>query len=78
MKNLLLEENPRLQESGVYIAYLILERLGTQERLSIFDLYQFLRKKIDNVNYANTMDALTFLKMVNLIDFRAPYFVRVK
>jgi len=78
MKNLLLEENPKLQESGVYIAYLILHRLNAHDRLSIFDLYQFLRKKIDNVNYANTMDALTFLKMVNLIDFKAPYFTKVK
>ncbi len=78
MKSLLIEENPNLTESGVYIAFIILDELAKSERISIFDIYSLLRKHLDNVNYTNVMDALSFLKMLNLIRFNAPYFSKVE
>ena len=75
---LLIEENQTLQESGVYIGYVILEALQKNEKVSIFDLYDLLRKRIDNVNYSNTMDGLVFLHMIGAVKFTAPYVVKIQ
>lgn len=75
---LLIEENQNLEESGVYIGYLILEALQKHDKISIFDLYDLLRKNIDNVNYSNAMDGLIFLQMLGAIKFSAPYVVKIQ
>lgn len=75
---LLIEENQNLEESGVYIGCLILEALQKHDKISIFDLYDLLRKKIDNVNYSNAMDGLVFLRMIGAIKFTAPYIVKIQ
>lgn len=77
MSGLLIEENARLTESGVYIAFVILEAVTKKDRVSIFDMYEIIKKKIEFVNYANVMDALLFLRMLGLIKFNAPYFSKV-
>ena len=75
---LLIQENNRLDETGVYIGALVLEQLAKKSSLSIFDLYELLRKKVDNVNYSNTMDGLVFLHMIGAIEFRAPYIIKIQ
>jgi len=77
MNNLLIEENKNLEESGVYIGYLILAELEKSSKISIFDLYGLVRKKVENVNYSNTMDGLLFLRMLGLIEFKAPYITKL-
>lgn len=77
MNSLLIEENKNLDESGVYIGYLILAELERSDKISIFDLYGLVRKKVENVNYINTMNGLLFLRMLGLIDFKAPYITRL-
>lgn len=78
MKNLLIAENSKLSESGVYIAYIILDAISKKERISVFELYDLLKKRMDNVNYTNVMDALSFLRMIGLIKFNAPYFSKLQ
>ena len=75
---LLIEETQQLNETGVYIGSVILEQLYRKNQISIFDLYEIIRKKVDNVNYSNTMDGLVFLHMIGAIDFRAPYIIKIQ
>lgn len=77
MNSLLIAENSRLSESGVYIAYIILDAISKKGRVSIFDVYDLAKKHVNSTSYVNVMDALSFLFMLGLIRFNAPYFSKV-
>jgi hypothetical protein len=69
----LISPDESLNDSSVVLGALILNKLKTKERLLIFDLYPYIKSKNDSFNYENTMSALIFLFMNNIIDFDPPY-----
>ena len=75
--NILITSEQSLRLSSVYIGYLILDLLKKPDRVSIFDIYTFLREKNNCLNYSNTIYALIFLYMNNLVDFDEPYVYRI-
>lgn len=77
-KNLLIDESQNLEETGVYIGSIILSALQAKSKLSIFEVYDLLRKEINNVNYSNVMDGIVFLHMLGAIKFTAPYIVKIQ
>jgi hypothetical protein len=77
-KKLLIDESQNLEETGVYIGAIILKALQKKSKVSIFDVYDLLRREIDNVNYSNVMDGIVFLHMLGAIKFTAPYIVKVQ
>lgn len=75
--NLLISTEQSVRLSSVYIGYLVLDLLKKTERVSIFDLYNYLKKENYSFNYANIIYALIFLYVNNLIDFDEPYIYRI-
>lgn len=77
-KKLLIDESQNLEETGVYIGSILLKVLHKKSKISIFDVYDLLRKEINNVNYSNVMDGIVFLHMIGAIKFTAPYIVKIQ
>ena len=67
-------ENDDLYKSSVYLGMYIISKLEKNKRATIYEVFDHLRKKYSDVNYANVMNALTFLYMTDLIKFQQPYF----
>jgi len=78
VNDLLIEENVDLTDSGIFVGYLVMKELKDKDRLSIFDLYGVLKRKISNFNYQNVMNGLVFLNECGLIEFKKPYIYKVK
>lgn len=72
-KGLLVSYDQALKNSSLYLGYLILESLKKQNKISIFDLYDLLKKEDRNFNYTNVVYALMFLYMNDLVYFSEPY-----
>lgn len=71
--DLFISENEDLRLSSVYLGYetlLVFEKDGKQ---TIYDLFAALRKRQENLNHENFMNALTFLFSSGLIEFKKPY-----
>ena len=67
-------ENDDLYKSSVYLGMHIISKLEKNDRATIYEVFDSLRKKYSDVNYSNVMNALTFLYMTDLIRFQQPYF----
>jgi hypothetical protein len=77
MKNdsFFLKENPSLKSSGLYIAFETLKIAKRNPEIAIYDLFEKLKTKIHNLNYFNFINALTFLYMSEVLEFKKPYLV---
>lgn len=74
MKNdLFLSENDDLRLSSLFVGYEILKQFNRNSRMTIYDLYNNLRKRQPNLNHPNFMNSLTFLYMSGIIEFKKPY-----
>lgn len=73
IKNFLISPDEPLNTSGIIIGAIVLNALKKSERMAIFDLYTYLKNKNNNFNYENTISALIFLYMNEIIDFDPPY-----
>lgn len=72
-KKLLLSPDESIKNSGVIIGALILKEIKNKEKITIFDLYPYIKKHNNFFNYENTISALIFLFINDLIDFNPPY-----
>lgn len=75
--NLIVSPEQHPMSSSVYIGYVILTALKTNERITIFDLYGLINAKKIAFNYKNVIHALVFLYMNNLIDFDEPFIYKI-
>lgn len=72
----LVSKDENIEQSCVYIGYIILTKLQTEEKISIYKVYEILKKrKITNTR--QIMFSLMFLYENNIIDFKEPYICRV-
>ena len=69
----LISPDESISDSSVVLGALILNKIKAKERFLIFDLYPYIKSKNQSFNYENTMSALIFLYMNNIIDFNPPY-----
>lgn len=77
-KKSLVSPEQQLKSSSVYIGYLILKSMEERQKMSIFDVFEAVKKANKIFNYNAAMQALFFLFMSGLIDFDAPYIYRMK
>ncbi len=69
----LLSPDETISDSSVVIGSVILEALKKKDKMPIFDIYPLVRKKSGSFNYENTISAIFFLYMNNIIDFDPPF-----
>ena len=74
---LLISAEQDLRSSSIYGGFLILNALRDNERISIFDLYNILKKDNRNFTYSSTLYTLIFLFVNGLIDFDEPYIYKI-
>ena len=73
----LVSKDENIEQSSVYIGYIILTQLKSKEKISIYKMYEILKKrKITNTR--QIMFSLLFLYENNIIDFKEPYICKVK
>jgi hypothetical protein len=68
-----LKDNPSLKNSGLYIAFETLKIARRNPEIAIYDLFEKLKGKVSNLNYFNFINALTFLYMSGVLEFKKPY-----
>lgn len=68
------EQDPRY--SSVFVGYIILKELKKEDRITIFDLYSLVKRKMGILNTKTLSFALIFLFMNDLIDFNNPYIIK--
>ena len=71
--SLLLSTDEAIKSSSIVIGALILKKLQRKERIIIFELYPYIKKELGLFNYENTISALIFLYINNIVDFNPPY-----
>lgn len=61
--------------SPVFIGYLILKKMkrAKSEKISIFEIIDFLKNEIKIVHYRQFVFSLLFLYSLNVVDFEDPY-----
>jgi hypothetical protein len=67
-------ENEDLDKSSVYLGMRILNVLEKSKKLTIYEVFDFLRGRYPDVNYSNVMNALVFLYLTDIVCFKKPYF----
>lgn len=72
-KGLLVSYDQTLKNSSLYLGYVILESIQKTKKITIFELYDLLKKEDRNFNYTNMIYALMFLYMNDLVCFTEPY-----
>ena len=72
-KSNLLSFEQDIKSSPIYIGYLILKLLKKSKRVTLFDLYTWIKQKNGIFHFRLTMHALIFLYVSNLIEFDSPY-----
>jgi Fe2+ or Zn2+ uptake regulation protein len=76
--DLFLAENEDLRLSSLYLGCEILKLFNKYDRITIYDLYGALQRKYPAINHANLMNALTFLYISGLLQFKKPYLEAIK
>lgn len=72
--DLFLGENEDLKLSSVYLGMRIVSVLEKSKKMTIYEIFEFLRTHHVGVSYGNVMNALTFLYITDIVLFRKPYF----
>lgn len=69
----LLSTDELIKNSSIVIGSLILRKIQKKEKITIFDIYPYIKSKTGFFNYENTIAALIFLYVNEIIDFNPPY-----
>ncbi len=72
--DLFLGENEDLKLSSVYLGMRIVNVLEKSKKMTIYEIFEFLRSRHSGVSYGNVMNALTFLYLADIVLFKKPYF----
>lgn len=72
----LISKDENIQQSAIYIGYIILLQLKKEEKISIYKMYDILKKR-QITNTRQIMFSLVFLYENNIIDFKEPYICKV-
>ncbi len=72
----LISKDENIQQSAIYIGYIILLQLKKEEKISIYKMYNILKKR-QITNTRQIMFSLVFLYENNIIDFKEPYICKV-
>lgn len=71
--NFYIEDSYSLKDSSVYVSYEVLRILDRHNKITIYELFSKLRSKSKGLNYASFINALTFLYMAGVVEFKHPY-----
>lgn len=72
----LISKDENIQQSAIYIGYIILLQLKKEEKISIYKMYNILKKR-QITNTRQIMFSLVFLYENDIIDFKEPYICKV-
>lgn len=77
--NNLITKDEDIKTSPVYVGYLILKILKNKDddRISIFELTEKLKKELKVVHYKQIILSLSFLYTAGVIDFSEPYIYKL-
>lgn len=75
----LISKDETIKGSTVYIGFLILKELKKKEenKISIYELIERLRKKQGLVHYRQALFSLMFLYASGVISFKEPYICKI-
>jgi hypothetical protein len=79
MTNNIITKDENLKSTPVYIGYMILKILkkSGEDKISIFEVTEKLKKEIKVVHYNQFLLALIFLYAIGTINFTDPYIYRI-
>jgi hypothetical protein len=78
-KNNLITKDEEIKTTPIYIGYLILKILKSKDddKVSIFEVTEKLKKELKIIHYRQIMLSLIFLYTAGIINFTDPYIYKV-
>ena len=77
--NNLITKDENIKTTPVYIGYLVLKILKNKDndKVSIFELVEKLKKELKVIHYKQIILSLSFLHTAGIIDFSEPYIYKL-